>query len=231
MRACAKYLPRSDCRVYTRDSLCMLIDLKRRTRTRVSLRRNIAREQRQTIQRHSILPAHRPNQLELRGDADEFTKGFRTIRDDKSRVASNNRQVSPSSLAHRRRSIVCSAPLMLRNAIRNVPFTRPHTTTPEPPLFPHPIKSIVLTSKAAGVAEAIHHEEFAAMRARSLRGRKHRQDPLHIWIRRVGGHDAPFIYGCLCTYVSRAIAQRSLARTGVSVCTHSPAHGCDFNSS
>ena len=33
MRACAKYLPRSGCRVYTRCSLRMLIDLKRQTRT------------------------------------------------------------------------------------------------------------------------------------------------------------------------------------------------------
>jgi len=68
----------------------------------------------------------------------------------------------------------------LRNpAIRNVPFTWPRIPRPLEPLFPHPIKSIVLTSKAAGVAD--HREEFATMRARSLRGRVHRQDPLCIY--------------------------------------------------
>lgn len=61
-------------------------------------------------------------------------------------------------------------------------------------------------------------KNFAAMRAHDRCVGESIDKTLCIYgDERVGGHDAPFIYGCLCTYVSRAIAQRSLARTGVSV--------------
>lgn len=113
----------------------MLIDLKRRTRTRVSLRINIAYDKPFNDTDSPCASAEQAR------SADEFTKEFRTMIN---RSVEQSRRVSPRHRLLRRyvtRFVTC----LLRGRIPR----------PREPLFPHPIKSIVLTSKAAGVAEAI----------------------------------------------------------------------------
>lgn len=59
-----------------------------------------------------------------------------------------SRRVSPSSLTDDASSFAPHRYYVTRFVLHGIP-------RPLNPLFPHPIKSIVLTSKAAGVAEAI----------------------------------------------------------------------------
>lgn len=93
----------------------------------------------------------------------------------------------PREFVHRRNSPSFATTAPSRYVTRFVTFLlrRAHPRRRPPRTFPHPIKSIVLTSKAAEMAGTITVKNSPAMRARarSLRGRRHRQDPLHIWRR------------------------------------------------